>query len=794
MGNPCRTLSMKLLIKISTFFILLLTALSSFGQHSDTLLLDTIVVHAPPVVINKDTIEYNTSRFKTRDYAVLEDLLQILPGIQLNNDGSITVNGQVVDKLMVDGKPFFDGSPAVALTHLPADIVRQIQVYATKTGPNSPKTLNVILKPDKRKGSFGKVMAGAGSGEAYTSTGDINYMNGAQQMSLIGDAGNVEKDRGGNVGFKTYGITRNINGGLNYRDSRSNKTSIFGSVLASNVYSVNTQRMHILNIFPDNLSTIQDQEIRSTVSTDMQNIHLNLEHKPDNKNTFLFQPRVILQHSKNSNIQQSLQQYEHSGDTMYRSAGDNISEGKNTTYSSMLQYIRNWKQPGKTLTITANISANNSFNEGTNNTNTFSAAGNTILNQQTTTKNNNYTVAPYVSFITPLGEKNTLNIQGNYTQNISNMSYHVYRFNDESHQFDIPDTTQSNNYKTDYKTGVMEFTFGRQWEKITVNAGTGIQADWLSGNNHTLIKSRYINMLPSVSLSLLPDVMKNIQIAYNGKPMTLSMEQLQPFSMTADSLYISEGNPDLKQPYTHTMQLMYNAINLQNNSFFSAMLMGVVTENAVQQSITLRNNGAQVTRPVNLNGSHNIALTLNYGLNNNKKRSVLNMSANLSYNKSPLLSNGVRNDSRMMAATMGITYNYQQTEGFNLMVRFSQGANLMQNKYGNGQHYFITSFNTKASYFKGSWEASLAAEYDYNTSLPSSFQPMYPITVPSVAFRVLKHKEGQFRLSVMDIFNQRSGASRTISLATVTDSWSQTRGRYIIGTFTYNFRKFGGKK
>ncbi|WP_177230449.1 outer membrane beta-barrel protein [Chitinophaga sp. CF118] len=781
--------------------------LGTIYMSSKTMVLDTIVILEPPIVLNKDTLEYNASRFKTRDYAALEDLLKLLPGIQLNYDGSITINGQVVDQLMVDGKPFFDGTPAMALSHLPADIVKKIQVYASSTASTTgippppgfpgPKTLNIILKADRRKGSFGKLMAGAGSGGAYTSNGDLNHMNGAQQFSLIGNAGNVEKDKGGNVGYVTNGITRNINGGINYRDSRSEKNSITGSVLANNVYTKNTQRSHLLNIFPDDLSTIQDQQTQSEAHVDFQQINLNLEQKFNNKDVFLFQPRVTVQHSNNNSRQQSLQRYESSGDTIYRSSGNTATHGNTTMLSSLIQYSHNWKKPGEKLTIAMNISGNNGINNGTSNTTTISTVGTTTLNRHSTSKNGTYTLAPYVNFTTPIGEKNVLNVAGNYTDNKSTMRYQVYRFNDNSHQYDIQDTTQSNNYKTDYKTAAMQFSFSRQWKRTSFTAGTGIQSDWLEGDNesnHTSINSHFFNALPSAMLTVNLNNMKNLQVSYNGRPTMVSVEQLQPVSMTSDSLYISEGNPNLKQPYAHTMNLIYNAINISKNSFFSATLMGTITQNSIQQYNTMLNNGAQLTKPVNLEGAHVINLVLNYGLNAIKKKSILNISANASYNKSPVVSNGVRNDSRIIAAMTNITYDYQQAEGFNLTVRISQGYNAMQSKLGTNQNYFTTSLGTKAVYFKGNWETSIAADYSYNTSLPSSYQPRYPITVPSIAFRILNHKEGQIRVSVMDLFNQQSGVSKTISSSMVSDSWTQTRGRYIIGTFTWNFRKFGTKK
>ncbi|NNU34024.1 hypothetical protein HK413_07400 [Mucilaginibacter sp. S1162] len=82
-----------------------------------------------PVVQKKDTLEFNTEAFKTRPNAVVEDLLRLLPGVQVNVDGSILVNGKAVNKMLIDGKRFFGSDPTVATKNLDADMVASVQVY-----------------------------------------------------------------------------------------------------------------------------------------------------------------------------------------------------------------------------------------------------------------------------------------------------------------------------------------------------------------------------------------------------------------------------------------------------------------------------------------------------------------------------------------------------------------------------------------------------------------------------------------------------------------------------------------
>ncbi len=96
----------------------------------DKTVLDEIVVDAekPPVVVNGDTLEFNAGAFATKPNAVVEDLLKKMPGVQVDKDGTIRVNGQRINKVFVNGKEFFTGDPKIATRNLPADVVDKVQV------------------------------------------------------------------------------------------------------------------------------------------------------------------------------------------------------------------------------------------------------------------------------------------------------------------------------------------------------------------------------------------------------------------------------------------------------------------------------------------------------------------------------------------------------------------------------------------------------------------------------------------------------------------------------------------
>ncbi len=153
------------------------------------------------MVIKKDTIEFNAGAFKTMPNAVLEDLVKQLPGVDIDKDGNLTMNGRKIEKITIDGKDFFGNDPQMALKNLPRSIIDKIQVADNKTRQaqfnktttgEENKVLNLTLKKDQNQGWFGRVYGGYGSEDRYEAGGNINMFNPEKQISIIASANNTK--------------------------------------------------------------------------------------------------------------------------------------------------------------------------------------------------------------------------------------------------------------------------------------------------------------------------------------------------------------------------------------------------------------------------------------------------------------------------------------------------------------------------------------------------------------------------------------------------------------------------
>lgn len=161
------------------------------------------LVYKMPVVVKGDTLVYNADSFKNGTERKLEDVLDKLPGVEINEQGEIEVEGKVVNKLMVNGKDFFDGDTKIATKNIPSNAVDKIQVlrnYAEVGQLSGVRNnqdnvaINIKLKEGKESFWFGTVTAGGGNApdnERYLLQPKLFYYNPKYSLNFIGDLNNT---------------------------------------------------------------------------------------------------------------------------------------------------------------------------------------------------------------------------------------------------------------------------------------------------------------------------------------------------------------------------------------------------------------------------------------------------------------------------------------------------------------------------------------------------------------------------------------------------------------------------
>jgi hypothetical protein len=234
---------------------------------------EVLIKYTPPITVKKDTITYDVSRFVTGEERKLRDALKKLPGVEVDREGNVTVQGKKVTKVLVENKTFFTGNSKLAVNNIPADAVAKVEVLdnynevAMLKGlqDSEDMALNILLKEDKKKFVFGDVEIGAGIEDRYLLHPNLFYYSPKTNLNFIGDLNNqgiksfnfndylefeggfgkLLDDAGSyfslfNSDFSQYlnnqDFTDNINqfGALNIRQSISKHTDISGYLISSN--------------------------------------------------------------------------------------------------------------------------------------------------------------------------------------------------------------------------------------------------------------------------------------------------------------------------------------------------------------------------------------------------------------------------------------------------------------------------------------------------------------------------------------------------------------------------------
>jgi hypothetical protein len=292
--------------------------------------LETVVFKGDiPVVVKRDTIEYNAASFKTKANANVEDMLKKMPGIEVETDGSIKAQGEDVQRVTVDGREFFGRDPKLATRNLPADAVDKVQVFdkksdqATFTGIDDgqrEKTINLELKEEKRNGAFGTLLGGLGTDDRFQARASINRFTKGKQLSFLGMGNNVNEQgfsmddymnfsggstqmMGGggrvsitmdnnsgvpmNFGGRQNGIVTNWAGGINFNQDLSKKTKVTASYFFSSLDQDLIQSVNRINYLPQGSYTF-NQDSRQQNLNDNHRVNLVLEHQIDSANSIKF--------------------------------------------------------------------------------------------------------------------------------------------------------------------------------------------------------------------------------------------------------------------------------------------------------------------------------------------------------------------------------------------------------------------------------------------------------------------------------------------------------------------------
>ena len=437
-------------------------------MDQDRQVLDAASVSAVgnPIVIKKDTVEYNASSFKISDDNMLVDLLKKLPGIEVAEDGSITSNGETITKITIEGKTFFLDDPQLATQNIPAKLVEKVKVVKKKseqaefTGIDDGEDETVIdlsVQKGMMNGVFGNVMAGGGHdlpsqsksmndwrwqgafmGGRFTEKSQLsiiananntnnrgfNDLAGSMMGNMMGGGGMMGRGMGGWGG--NNGITTSWMGGVNGNWDLLGDKMQLGANYLYNGSIIDVKESTYKETYRDDGSTlISNTDGLSNRFTDGHRFGVRLEHKFSENTSILFQPQFNFGRGRYT------QQSEFDTDTRLADGTENKT---NSGFTNNTGDNRNWSTngflllrqrlglPGRTISLNATwrLSNNvlNSLNQSLTNT-AFDASGNptagTEVNQRIEQSSKSQSVGARLVYTEPLG--GNFYLEGSYNIN-----------------------------------------------------------------------------------------------------------------------------------------------------------------------------------------------------------------------------------------------------------------------------------------------------------------------------------------------------------------------------------------
>lgn len=366
-------------------------ALGKIIFNADAIMLKgaTVVGQAARVTVQEDTFVYNASAYRTPEGSVVEELVKRLPGAQVSDDGTITINGKEVKKVLVDGKEFMTGDTQTALKNLPTSIIDKIKSYDEKsdlakvTGIDDGEEQTVLdfgIKKGMNKGVFGNVDASVGTQDRYAERLMGALFKDKTRVMLMGNLNNVN-DRGfpgggggGRFGRGAQGLNTSKMAGANFNLEPSSKLKLDGSVRWNHSNGDKRTEQSVEN-FVSTAGSFSNSLNQNYTRSDNWNARMRLEWTPDTMTNIMFRPSFS--YSKSDGLtsgtsasynddpysyvsdplsQESISIMDEKGLMVNHRENSSITYSDNLSIGAMLQLNRKLNSKGRNATLRTDIS------------------------------------------------------------------------------------------------------------------------------------------------------------------------------------------------------------------------------------------------------------------------------------------------------------------------------------------------------------------------------------------------------------------------------------------------------
>lgn len=790
-----------------------------------------VIGKAPEITVRNDTVEYNADSYKVTEGSVLEDLLKKMPGVEVDSEGKITVNGKEVKKVMVDGKEFFSDDPKVASKNLPAKMIDKLQVLDKKsdmaqmTGFDDGEeetVINLTVKPGMKQGWFGNAYGGYGSKDRYEGNAMVNRFVNNDQITFMGGANNTN-----NMGFSDLastmfsgmgggggrrggfgagsGITSSGNAGLNFsKEFKPDKLTLGGNTRYSHSDNDARSKSDRQNILPGDSSSYDNSEAMSRTKSDNFGVDFRLEWKPDTMTQLIFRPSFSLSHSMNDNFSDATT-LDNERDTVNTNKSSNYSESNGYNLNASIDFSRKLNNKGRVFSATLSGGNSDSYSDGMNRSdivyfNQTDALKNSIIDQRSRYDNKGFNYRAYVSWVEPIGHNNFIQATYSISQRKQEALKNVYN-QDADGIYNVLDSAYSQSYRNNFISQRASLSFKSQRAKFNYTIGLNLDPSYSSSENFvgdttlSKITRKVVNLSPMAQFNYMFDKRTNLRIMYNGRTSQPSMTQLQPVADISDPTNITIGNPDLNPRYTNNVFIRFQQFTPEKQRAFMIMANGsYIINDIVSYTSYNQETGVKTTTYKNVNGNYsgNVRMMLNTPLKN-KKFSINSMTM-ASFANSNGYINEEKNTNRnlILSERGGIDFRSSYLDlGVNGNIRYNATSNSLQ-KENNQNTFNYGAGGYTTIYLPLNFKIESDVNWSTNSGYGDGFKQNEVLWNASASKSFLKNNQGTLRFKIYDILQQRSNISRSVTASYIQDSEYNTLGSYFMVHFIYRFSVFKG--
>ncbi|MFZ0489991.1 MAG: outer membrane beta-barrel protein [Salegentibacter sp.] len=783
----------------------------------------TVIGAGSPVTIKKDTLEFNANSFTTRPGANLEDLMKKLPGVEVDSDGNITINGKPVSRFLVNGEEFFGSDPKIATKNLPKEIIEKVQVTDTKTKseeftgkPGDPdnKTVNITIKKDRNKGYFARATAGGGTDDRYELSGIGNYFKDDLRLSVLASSNNINssgfsydevygmmgRSAGRNVfGGNGGGITKAETAGLNFVNKWHDKLQLNTDYFFGRN---NTDRRTVIareNILPDGRYFTNSEDM-SNLLNDSHRANARFEVEFDTLTRLSISPRLNANFGK-SVRERSAESLDEQGNLINNTQVMDNEDLKDIDFSNDIDFIRRFGGRGAylQLRLSNDMSRQQNDNFHYSESNFFQNPDqeNQIQDQYINEDEDEDRYSVQVSQRSVLADDFFLDLSYDFDYSESTNKRYVYNGQDGS--YDQLNDLLSNDFQVISRRHTPSFGLNYEGEIWRINTNFGLLHTSLEDNNFlqdSAFSNTYNDPFLRAEIRYELERSKSLSLRYRTNVDIPSVRQLQPVVDRTNPLNIVVGNPELSPTYRQRINLNYRNFDFSTRTGIFSWFNMDFTDNNVVSVTTVDQDLVRTTTYTNVDGAMGADLGAAYNkqMKDGPKEFRYRAQLRASYDKSIGFTNAVKYTAERYSISPGIRLTYALEDVVEINPNYELTYNSTKYDINPDRNEDFTNHRVglETTTF---WPKNVVfgndISYNYYGNVSPGFDNSSILWNMSLGYQFLKEK-AQLTVKIYDLLDQNVDTRRVIGDDYIQDTQSLILTRYGMLSFTYKLSNFGG--